>query len=253
MTVPYSNLPFPQPGQSLQRERRAWREFTDEHGRRFGAFSDIATSQPIGELTPLGCNPPWLPPMRFAKWKKVGDLHFTWDYDTMAAELGGDTAQYYQDAVKFAVENNKPEPEVGGPVDRTIRYVLGPPPLSAALPLAAKLGDAWLLGIKGADVNHELKAVLEQQAGANSQEVLQAIMAKLTASAGASNVPRVPSQPVAEDRPERQKSITDVDASSLPNISYKEFLAACMSRGMSMTDGALAWQEHKKLMDEEAA
>jgi hypothetical protein len=75
-----------------QADYRVFREFTDQHGRVFEAWSDMATNQPIGELNPKGFSPPWLPPMRFAAWQRVGDLHFRWEYQKMSAELGGDTA-----------------------------------------------------------------------------------------------------------------------------------------------------------------
>lgn len=75
---------IPQPGQSLQRQKRTFRVYTDQHGREFEAVADMATNQPIGELNPKGFTPPWLPPMRFAKWRQDGDLQFRWDYDTMA-------------------------------------------------------------------------------------------------------------------------------------------------------------------------
>lgn len=253
MTAPYSGLPFPQPGQSLQRERRVWREFTDQHGRVFGAQSDMATNQPIGEIMPQGFQAPWLPPMRFVKFSKVGDLKFRWDYTTMANELAGDTDVYYRDAVTFALENHKPEPEVGGPVDRSIRFVLGKPPLSAAIPLAAEMGDPWLLGIPGAAVNTNLKAILEQTEGGNAREVLAELRARLQAQATDANVPLVQSAPVVAEKPVVERTINTVDIKDLPTVTYKEFLAACLSRGMKMPDAALAWQEHKRLMQESEA
>lgn len=252
MTAPYSGLPFPQPGQSLQRERRTYREYRDQHGRVFASQADALTGMPIGELMPQGFTPPWQPPMRFAKFAKINDLTFRWDYETMANELAGDTDQYYRDAIIFAIENNKPEPEVGGPVDRSIRFVLGKPPLSAAIPLAAAIGDPWILGMPGAAVNTELKAVLEQTEGGNAREVLATLRAKLAGQATAANVPLVQSAPVAVDVARKEKSITDIDASNLPNITYREFVAACLSRGLTMADAALAWREHKQLMAESA-
>ncbi len=243
-----------QPGESLQRAARVWRIYTDQHGRKFGAESDIATSQPIGELMPQGFCPPWQPPMRFAKWRRVGDLDFRWDYETMAAELSGITAEYYQDAVKFAIENNKPEPEIGGPIDRSIRYVLGPPPLSPAIPLACEAGDPWMLGEPDAPVTQILKDILHQTAGANSKDALDFIRAKLKRDIGQSGVPLVPTVPAKPEVTERPRTIADpgpmVDPST---VTYKEFLGEAMKRGMAMADAANAWAEHKANLAAEVA
>src|SRR3990167_9741593 len=116
---------MPQPGQHIQRLRRVYREFTDQHGRRFGAQADMASNQPIGEFAPLGCDPPWMPPMQYAKFRRDGDLQFQWDYETMASELAVHATAYFQNAITFAREHNNPEPEMGGPVHPTIRIVLG--------------------------------------------------------------------------------------------------------------------------------
>src|SRR5689334_11451746 len=126
MTAPYSGINVPQPGQSLQRMRRVWRIFTDQHGRKFGAQADMATNSPIAEFQPQGFMPPWLPPMRYAIFAQTGDLEFRWDYDTLATEWSGGTAQYYEEAGKLALQmpGDIPVPEIGGEVDRRIRLVL---------------------------------------------------------------------------------------------------------------------------------
>lgn len=240
------------PGQSLQRIRRAYREFTDQHGRRFGAQADIATSQPMGEFTPLGCNPPWLPPMRYAKFRQDGELHFRWLYEDLAAEWSGITAQYYQDAVKFALEHGKPEPELGGPVDRSIRYVLGVPPLSPAIPLACQAGDPWLLGIPKAPVNQVLKDILEQGVGANSKEALEYIRALV----GRSTADRalVETLPAPADIVTVQKSITDpAPLEDLPEVTYPMFLASCRGRNIPLYEISKLWAEHKAAMAEATA
>jgi len=86
MTVPYSGIQIPQPGQNLQRMKRAFRVFTDQHGRRFGAVVDRGNNTPIAEFQPQGFLPAWLPTMRYAKWAEEGDLEFRWDYDSVAED-----------------------------------------------------------------------------------------------------------------------------------------------------------------------
>lgn len=243
------------PGQSLQRIRRALRVYTDQHGRQMEAQADIATSQPIGEFRPLGCNPPWLPPMRYAKFRADGELTFRWAYEELAAEWSGITAQYYEDAIKFALEHNKPQPEIGGPVDRSIRYVLGKPPLSPAIPLAAMAGDPWILGITGATVNQPLKDILEQGAGANSKEALEYIRAMVGRSTADRDL--VPTIPAPVEKVERARSITDAapekPLEAMPEITYQQFVKECRGRKMSLVDISAAWKAHKAEWAENAS
>lgn len=249
-------LGFTQPGQSLQRLKRTFRHYTDQHGRVFTSQADMNTNAPLEELRPLNegagtFNPPWLPPMRFAKFRVDGDLHFRWDYTTMATELSGDTAQYYQDAVKFAIENNKPEPEVGGPVDRSIRYVLGPPPLSPAVPIACEQGDPWMLGQPNAPVNPMMKAILEQGGTANSKEALEYIRKLVNTNLSASTVPLVASEPERIVAEPKAKTISDpVALKDLPLPTYKEFMQECRGRGMTIAEINGAWKEYKQNLGE---
>ena len=242
---------FLRPGESLQRKQTTYRIFTDQHGRRFAAQSDIRNQQPKEELRPVNddpkhaFSPPWLPPMRFAKFTDDGSLTFRWDYGTMATELSGDTADYYQHATEFALEHNKPEPELGGPVHRSIRLILGKPPLSPAIPLACEQGDPWILGVPGTPVNSVLHEVLTQGVQSNSKAALEIIKKSLALSAKEARVPLVPSAPEVTKPVERVKTIDDVDLSAMPEITYKQFLRECQGRKMKLPDIAKLWQEHK--------
>lgn len=241
-----ASLGFSQPGESLQRVARSWREFTDQHARTFGAEVEVSNGHPVGEFQALGFVPPWMPPMKFAKFRKIHDVKFRWDYSEMADELAGITAAYYQDAVKFAIENNKPEPDVGGPIDRSIRYVLGPPPLSPAIPLACEAGDPWILGVPGAPVNKMLKAILEQNFGANSKEAIDLIRAKMLAQQTESSVQSVPSLPAEPVTKDPVRTINDASAVDPKNITYTDFVKACAGRKMNIKDIADQWAEHKR-------
>ncbi len=253
----YSGIQIPQPGQSLQRMRRVWRIFTDQHGRRFGAQADMASNQPIGEFQPQGSIPPWLPTMRHAKFAQEGDLDFRWDYDTVAEDWSSLAASYYDEAVKMALSlpGDVPVPEIGGVVDRRIRALLGPSPLSPAIPLACKAGDPWILGKLGAQDTLGLKAILEQQTGASGQEALKLIQARLDEMAKAAGVELVPTIPAKTLETERSKSITDVDLTvDAAAITYQAFMAEAKQRGkMTHAEAAMAWSEHKKNLTEAAA
>jgi hypothetical protein len=240
---------FLAPGDSLQRKHRGWTDdFTDQHNRRFSAPYDLANSRPIGELAPVDHNPPWLPPMRFIKWERgEGGFRFRWDYTTMANELSGDASIYY-----FMLEHMKgePIPDVGEPVpNQVLRSPLGKPPLSPALPLAAEAGEPWILGVPGAPVNTVLKAVIEQSTTSNGRQALNMVRERMQKMAQSSPTGPVPTLPTEVDPAiKRTRSTKDVDAANLPEISYREYIAECMTRGLSMAAAALSWQEHKKAL-----
>lgn len=250
MTAPYAGIYVP-PGQSIQRMQRAWRVFTDQHGRRFGAISDIRNNTPVEEFQPQGFNPPWLPTPRHAKFAQPGDLEFRWDYDTIAEDWSAVAASYYEEAGNVALKlpGSIPVPEIGGPVAREIRIILGKPPLSPAIPLACKAGDPWALGKLGATDALGLKQILEQSGSASGQEALKAIQDRLDKMAMEANVPLVPTLPEKTVEAERHRSITTVDEDApIEAITYNQFVAQGRARGVSMAELALAWKAHKENM-----
>lgn len=237
---------FIAPGQHVQRMQTVYREFTDQHGRVFGAQCDIRNQHPKEELKPVGFAPPWLPPMRFARFAADGSLRFAWDYVTMATELSGDAASYYQEVSEFAIDQGMPLPEMGGPVDKKIRLVKGQPPLSPAIPLACEQGEPWMLGVPGAAMNTMLHEVLTQGVQSNSQAALDIIKRALAETAAARATPLVAQRPVETAKADpAEKTIRDVTPGEMPN--YKEFVKECRGRGMKMPDIYAMWDEHKKL------
>jgi hypothetical protein len=246
---------FLQPGESIQRQQRAWSDdFTDQHGRRFAAQYDIRNSRPIGELAPVGFTPPWLPPMGKIKWeRREGGFRFRWDYETMANELAGDESVYYASVMEFMLEHmpGQPIPEVGEAVpNKVLRSPLGKPPLSSALPLAAAAGEPWILGTPGAPVNEVLKAIIEQSTTSNGRQALNMVRERMAQMTAHGAVPTI--APEVDPLHVQKRTINDVNAADLPKVSYPEFLAECMSRGMKQAAAILAWQEHKKQMEQAA-
>lgn len=220
-----------EPGQSLQRLARSGRFYTDNHGRKFFAMADNATQQPIEEMRPFGFTPPWTPPMRFAKFEKDGELHFRWDYQSMADELSADIAAYYEQATKFALEHNLPVPEVGGVVDRRISAVFGPAPLSPEIPLAAQAGDRWLLGDSNAPQVDELALILRQGTISSGNDALRMIKDRIAKRMGTTE----------EKAVDADDAILEADAP----VTYQQFVAEGRKGGMSMADLAIAWKAHK--------
>lgn len=237
MTAPMQIM---NPGESLQRNRRSPRHYTDQHGRVFYATADGISQQPIGELQPVGFRPPWQPPMRFAKWRRDGDLNFRWDYQSMADELSADVAAYYEQATKFALEHNLPVPDVGGVVDRRISAVFGPAPISPEIPMAADAGDPWLLGVADAAKSDDLAAILQQGTISTGNDALRQIKERIATRMGTITPQNVGTDPV----PTNSTSVT-----------YQQFMSEARKSGMSMADIAVAWKTHKEnvALDEVAA
>ena len=244
---------FISPGQNINRVQTVYRRFTDNHGRRFAAHCDIRTNQPKEELRPVNdegpanWNAPWLPPMRYAIFTQWGSETFHWDYQTLATELAGQTAEVYSDYRKFALREKLPIPEVGGVVESLIRDALGEPPLSPAIPLACAQGDPWILGKPGAAVNPYLKEILEQGVGSSSKEALAYIAKRLTETAVEMGVPMVASTAAPEAPVEKVRSITDLPPlTETPDITYQQFVAECRGRKMDLVTIGKLWQQHKE-------
>lgn len=223
------------PGQSLQRERRSGRFFTDQHGRQFYAETDALSQQPIGEMRPHGWKAEWLPASRFAKFRRDGDLHFEWQYHVMADELSADVASYYEAATKFALEHNLPVPEVGGVVDRRISAVFGPAPLSPEIPLAAEAGDPGLLGTPGAVLSDDLKLILRQGTISTGHDALRQIKDRIANRMGTTISPD-----------ETFLQAVSIEEAPGAAVTYQEFVKEGRKGGMSMADLALAWKAHKE-------
>lgn len=237
-----------QPGEHLQRLQRTDREFTDQHGRKFFAWADKSTSQPIGEFQPMGFQPPWLPSMRYAKFRRDGDLHFVWQYHSLASELADATQRYYQEAILFALEKNiLPEPEVGGPVAPKIRMVFGNPPLSPAIPMAAEQGDPWLLGVPGTPKNVVLEEILRQGVGSTSRAALELIRQSVqNLLAGTKTVAPVAQPEDTSAKPVKTiHTLDDAAVAAMLDISYPEFVKQCGGKGMKLAEIAALWKEHK--------
>lgn len=250
MTAP--PIDFVPPGQSLQRMRRTEREFTDQHGRRWFAWADIASNAPIGEFQPMGFDPPWRPAMRYAQFRKDGDLHFVWQYETLAAELSEMATAYYNEVIQFGTDKDKDEwvPEMGGTVHPRMRNMFGKPPLSPMIPLACDKGEPWMLGVPGAPKNEILWEILTQGTQSNNRAALDAIRETLANRlAGIRTVPNV-AQPVDTSH-KAVKTIHTLDEGALDalvHVSYKEFVKQCGGKGMKLAEIASLWKEHKAQM-----
>ncbi len=265
--------PMPGPGESIQRLQTVYRVFTDQHGRKWEAQSDIRNNRPKEELRPLGCNPPWRPAMRFIWWDGDNQLTFRWAYRQLANDLASHTATWYSNARKMAVKEHLPVPEVGGDVHQLIRDVFGNPGLSPEIPLAAELGDQWILyGDELAPRNAALYSVLNQGIQMQSNEALDIIEGRLRTRMGLGPNEEPSTTPITtysvteelQSGPPLRKTIKPVGPAYVapvvaapprdPNrpIKYNEFFAEMRAAKMPVGEIALAWNAHKAALAESA-
>lgn len=253
---------FLQPGQSLQRERRGYSDdFTDQHGRRFAAQYELSNARPIGELAPVGFQPPLLPPMSAIVWGRHGGFRFHWDYETHANNLVEMSVQYYASVMDFMLEHMKEYvaehgvPELGEPVPAmVIRSPLGSPPMSPAFFLACQEGNPWALGVPGAAVDVQLKASLEQSTSGSGRAALLQVRERLARMRTEDWVAPVAAE--IDRTTQKPRSITDAAPLVMETVTYQQFFASCRSRPgpngekMSMDEIVSAWNAHKALLAE---
>lgn len=243
------------PGNSIQRQNREWTdEFSDQHGRRFSAVYDKGNMRPIGEMSPVGFAPPWLPPSDCIIWERHGGFRFRWDYDRLAREYANGSEQFYTEVMEFMLEHmpNDTPPEVDEPIPAKARRLFKPP-LSAAIPLAAEAGEPWILGEAGAPVSVLLKELLAQSVNANGREAVAMIRERTKARIAEGNVKTVPTI-APEVLPEtRARTINSIDTRNIASVTYQEFIGAAMKDGLSMARAAEAWASHKANQADENA
>lgn len=238
------------PGQHIQRLQRGWTdEFTDQHGRRFSAQYELASSRPIGELTPVGFQPPWVPPMSAIRWERHGGFRFRWDYETVARQFADGSEQFYTEVMEFMMAHMPTEaiPEVDEPIPAKARRLFKPP-MSAAIPLACEAGDPWMLGVAGAPVNTLLRDLLAQSVTANGREAVRLIRERTKERlSGTVTVPTIAPEAVPSTTPRtiHTTSTAPIATMDLSAVTYREFMAAALADGFSMVRGAEIWALHK--------
>ena len=140
---------------------RRYQVFRDQHDRKWGAFIEIKTGDPTGEIQPIGWQAPLMPPQKF--------IHPVRDPDTGQPEAGRLEIDYadwirelrqaitdYQERLHFfatSLYGEKAGEMVQNPSAELRRYMRGDPPYWEPV-YAAMRGDPWVLGAEGASRPH---------------------------------------------------------------------------------------------------
>ena len=235
-------------GQRTQRDYAVYRHFTDQHGRIFEAQANVFNQRPMEELRPINCQPYWLPTMRFIDWDGDGLLTFRWNYRRMANELSIHTNHWYSNARKMALKEHLEIPEVGGEVDQLIKDVFGAPGLSPEIPLSCEYGDEWMIWGDLKPRNERLFGLLNQGNTLTNMDSITIIENRIRESLGQAPIARTGTM-----APPTNAETQSTTAFNPSHVKYSEFFGEARKRGLSTPEISIAWKEHKKALQEDAA
>lgn len=263
---------------SKQRDQRVKRFFIDQHDRRYFAWADKDNQRPIGEFQ-LTDKPqradklsrfvtaPWNPSMSYIDWPDADTLDFRWKFDALASEWAGYTAEWYSLAQQMAESAKVTVPEVGGVCDPKLIGLMGPPPMSPEIPLAAEAGEKWIIGVRDAKVNVHLRTILNMGRAITSTLAMDVIRLRVQAMIDAQDAGDL----------EAVQELSDLSSVTIPGagdflghsepvrgaepdvpfdpsaIKYPEFVAAGRKQGLPMPEIIVRWREHKANLAEAVA
>lgn len=255
---------------SKQRDRRIKGFYTDQHDRRYYAETEKENMRPIGEFVLADRSgrfetAPWNPSMTYIDWPDRYTMDFQWRYAGLAQEWAAYTADWYSLAQQLAEAAKIDIPEVGGDCAPKLIGLMGPPPLSPEIPLAAEAGEKWLLGVKGAKVNVRLRTILNLGKAVTSTMAMDVIRARvkmmIDAQEAGESLEDIQREFATSETPIAAQIITEIPDFSAKDgphafdpaaVTYAEFLAACRKRGMKAADIYAAWAEHKQTLQTQA-
>jgi hypothetical protein len=125
------------------------------------AADGAAMPQPVGSLTPLGWDAPWLPDDKYitrsigkvtadGRWMGgfggLQEQRFRIDYQNMMSDFSQGMKAYYRKAIIEASGQKMKVPQYGEAIEFALRQIIGDPPKSPKIPEAALAGNKWLLG-----------------------------------------------------------------------------------------------------------
>jgi len=140
-------IPMTSEQQFSQADLRAFRVFTDQHGRQWGAAIENKTQHPCSDLIPKFKAPMYPPPSHI----KIVDTYaatIRMDYDGWEAELVQAHADY--EATRIQIARNHFGSQADHAIksgDPTLLSLLGPPPKPIEPVQAMKQGNKWMLGL----------------------------------------------------------------------------------------------------------
>lgn len=168
-----------------QADGRAWREYEDVHGRRWGCVMDTRCKTGPGPVGPIeyieyrragqpGCvspfKPPWLPEQMYMRPSATRMDLMEIDYDRMLSDALKAHRAYHNACAEVAGELNE-QYTPGGEVPVKVRRVVGKAPRPLEPIKAAMQGNRWVLGMT--DTPHAALAAILKPAKAEDADWLE--------------------------------------------------------------------------------
>lgn len=145
-----------------QRDQRSEQMFTDQHGREYHASIEKKTMHPTGPIQPQ-FRAPLMPPMKYIELSK--DRRRPYDlrinYDQWIADLRTGHTEWKRAGEQLAMKVHGDAYDPDRPFTRQVLEVIGPKPQHVEPVIAAKQGNAYVLGLTDR-VDIRLAAMLEE-------------------------------------------------------------------------------------------
>lgn len=135
-------------GFSQAKQRRSGTIFRDQHGRRYHAVVELKTGHPTGLIEPL-FTAPLMPPQMYlsvgTNAERPYDLRI--DYDRWIQDLRTAADDYITEARQLARKMYRDRYNAADPLTEEVVDIIGPRPQHVEPVIAAKQGNAYVLGL----------------------------------------------------------------------------------------------------------
>lgn len=131
---------------------RTFRFALDQHGRRWGANVHGRTHDPVERVKPQGWTAPYIPAPQFVKWRYDeldGRYRIEIEYDADIRARREALTEWKKNLVRVGLQMNGSAFDARRPSPEVLQFV-GPRPVPPEVPMAAKAGDRWVLGLSQA-------------------------------------------------------------------------------------------------------
>lgn len=139
--------PFTADRRRGQAAQRRFQRFTDQHGRKWGATTEIQTGHPTGSVAPLFLAP-LIPEPKYYRFGVDEDnpAAMRIDYDLWVTEKEQAEEDYERKLMEIGFHLHGDAFDPTKPMSKALRLHLGRPPFPAEVVRQTRDGDPWMLG-----------------------------------------------------------------------------------------------------------
>jgi hypothetical protein len=136
-----------------QADKRTYFEFTDNHGRKFGASVEKDTMHPTGSMTPIGhIEHSFFPlDMQFVSFGALGKMHIDYDnWEAMVVDAHKNFENRLHDTASAMSPLDMGASHIANRPPALVK-MMGPAPVPVDFVRASRAGNKWILGIPKPD------------------------------------------------------------------------------------------------------